>query len=278
MHLHIFQSFSHIDIREGCQKNTVWLVFLRLSVVCLGSKLVARGSTVYLVESFHGTKWLAAACIETSFSVRWAFDQWSEHFRIPSVSAAAMHVTCFLAILGLGLSLVTAASSVGTLEVTENRCEEESQACIPRQRCASYNESIAQIRKLAAGSQEHTELVGQLRKLVCNKEKRGICCRTENEEPQNVFGSNSSHSSGDENKEKENVGPDREPKPTQIEDDNEERVSEGEEEEELELYPPPLSGPRPRWAPDAAKCCKWVPCSCDLVLIMIFPFHCKWVT
>ena len=167
-----------------------------------------------------------------------------------------MHVTCFLAILGLGLSLVTAASAVGTLEVTENRCEEESQACIPRQRCASYNESIAQIRKLAAGSQEHTELVGQLRKLVCNKERRGICCRTENEEPQNVFGSNPSHSSGDENKEKENVGPDREPKPTQIEDDNEERVSEGEEEEELELYPPPLSGPRPRWAPDAAKCCK----------------------
>merc|ERR1711936_1266000 len=157
-----------------------------------------------------------------------------------SVSAAAMHVTCFLAILGLGLSLVTAASSVGTLEVTENPCEEESQACIPRQRCASYNESIAQIRKL-----------------LCNKEKRGICCRTENEEPQNVFGSNPSHSSGDENKEKENVGPDQEPKPTQIEDDNEERVSEGEEGEESELYPPPLlSGPRARWAPDAAKCCK----------------------
>ena len=56
MHLHIFQSFSHIDIREGCQKNTVWLVFLRLSVVCLGSKLVARGNTVYLVESFHGKR------------------------------------------------------------------------------------------------------------------------------------------------------------------------------------------------------------------------------
>ena len=56
MHLHIFQSFSHIDIREGCQKNTVWLVFLRLSVVCLGPILVAQGNTVDLVESFHGTK------------------------------------------------------------------------------------------------------------------------------------------------------------------------------------------------------------------------------
>ena len=55
-YMHIFQSFSHIDIREGCQKNTVWLVFLRLSVVCLGSKLVARGNTVYLVESFHGKR------------------------------------------------------------------------------------------------------------------------------------------------------------------------------------------------------------------------------
>ena len=145
-----------------------------------------------------------------------------------------MHATCFLVLLAQW-SFIAAANSIETLEVTEDPCE-GSHACLPRERCSSYNESIARLRILPVGSLARTELIGQLRKLICNKEKRGVCCLVEEEEPQNVLQSKPSHVE-DDNEEleyKENVGPD------------------------LELYPLPplLSEPRPKLAPTAARCCK----------------------
>ena len=139
-----------------------------------------------------------------------------------------MHPASFLALLAL-CSFTEASNSFGTLEVTENTCE-ESHACVPRERCSSYNESIASLRILPEGSVARTELIRQVRKLVCNKEKRGVCCLAEDGEPDDALQSNES----------------------QMEDDDKEN-----EEYNLELNPPSLlSGPRPKWGPRASKCCK----------------------
>ena len=122
--------------------------------------------------------------------------------------------------------------NVRALEVTGSLCE-GSHACVPRERCSSYNESIARLRIIPVGSLERTELIGQLRKLICNKEKRGVCCLAEDQELQNVS----------------RLKP--------VEDDNEELENEEDEGPDLELYPRPLlSEPRPRLAPNAAKCCR----------------------
>merc|ERR1719249_556063 len=95
-----------------------------------------------------------------------------------------MQATCLLMLLAQS-SFITAASSVRALEVTENRCK-ESHSCVPRERCSSFNESIARLRILPSdGSQARAKLIGQLRKLVCNKEKRGVCCLPE--KPENVL-------------------------------------------------------------------------------------------
>merc|ERR1719391_1133637 len=141
-----------------------------------------------------------------------------------------MQATCL--ILLAQSSFITAVSSdVGTLEVTENPCK-ESHSCVPRENCSSFNESIARLRILPSdGSQARTQLIGQLRKLVCNKEKRGVCCLLEN--PENVLQADESQVEDDNEEKKEDVGPD------------------------LELYPPPLlSAPRPRLARIPSKCCK----------------------
>merc|ERR1719249_144250 len=95
-----------------------------------------------------------------------------------------MQATCLLMLLAQS-SFITAASSVGTLEVTGNPCK-ESHSCVSRERCSSFNESIARLRILPSdGSQARAQLIGQLRKLVCNKEKRGVCCLPE--KPENVL-------------------------------------------------------------------------------------------
>ena len=139
-----------------------------------------------------------------------------------------MQATSVLVLLAAHLYFTQAANSSATLEVTENRCE-ESHACTPRERCSSYNESIASLRILPEGSPAQRELIFQVRKLVCNKERRGVCCLAGD----NVLQSDESH----------------------MEDDNEE--NEEDVEPDLELNPPPLlSGPRPKWAPNASKCCK----------------------
>merc|ERR1711974_31163 len=154
-----------------------------------------------------------------------------------SVLVAPMHATCLLTLLAQS-SFTTAANSVGTLEVTENPCK-ESHSCVPRERCSSYNESIARLRILpAGGSLARAQLIGQLRKLVCNKEKRGLCCLLDEDgEAENLARSKESR-----------IGDD-------LEDDNEEK--EEDVGPDLELYPPPLlSGPRPRLAKIASKCCK----------------------
>ena len=144
-----------------------------------------------------------------------------------------MHATSFLVLLAIS-SFTEAANSFGTLEVTENPCE-ESQACTPREKCSGYNESIARLRTLPEGSVARTELILQVRKLVCNKERRGVCCAAQDGEPVTALKSNKSHMEDDHEEFEEDVEPD------------------------LELDPAPpllLSGPRPRWAPRASKCCK----------------------
>ena len=155
---------------------------------------------------------------------------WQPVLVAAGVLVAAMQATCFLALLSQS-SFITAASSIGTLEVTENPCK-ESHSCVPRESCSSFNESIARLRILPSdGSQARAELIRQLRKLVCNKEKRGVCCLPE--KPENVL----------------------QPDESQVEDDNEEK--EEEVGPDLKLYPNPLlSAPRPRLARIPSKCCK----------------------
>ena len=134
-----------------------------------------------------------------------------------------MHATYFLVLLPFW-SLTKDENSFETLEVTDNPCE-ESHVCIPRESCSSYNESIAKLRILPK-----TEFLLEVRKLFCNKEKRGVCCLAEDGEPDDALQSNES----------------------QMEDDDKEN-----EEYNLELNPPSLlSGPRPKWGPRASKCCK----------------------
>merc|ERR1712080_283024 len=86
-----------------------------------------------------------------------------------SVLVVAMHATYILLLLTIW-SITKAANSFETLEVTDNPCE-ESHVCIPRESCSSYSESIAKLRILP-----RTEFLLEVRKLICNKEKRGICC------------------------------------------------------------------------------------------------------
>ena len=135
-----------------------------------------------------------------------------------------MHATYFLLLLTIW-SLTKAANSFETLEVTDNPCE-ESHVCIPRESCSSYKESIAKLRILP-----RTEFLLEVRKLVCNKEKRGICCNiAEDVEAEQL----------DKNL---------------MEDNNEEKKTEEGDNEEKDAGPD-LSGPRPRLPTTAAKCCK----------------------
>merc|ERR1712130_318254 len=169
-----------------------------------------------------------------------------------SVLAAAMQATCLLMLLAQS-SFITAASSVGTLEITENSCK-ESHSCVPRENCSSYNESIARLRILPSdGSQARAELIGQLRKLVCNKEKMGVCCLPE--KPENVLQPDESQVEDDNEEKEEEVGPDLQADESQVEDDSEEK--EEEVGPDLKLYPNPLLlAPRPRLARIPSKCCK----------------------
>merc|ERR1719391_1849324 len=164
-----------------------------------------------------------------------------------------MQATCL--ILLAQSSFITAVSSdVGTLEVTENPCK-ESHSCVPRENCSSFNESIARLRILPSdGSQARAELIGQLRKLVCNKEKRGVCCLLE--KPENVLQADESQVEDDnEEKQMKNLENVLQADESHVEDDNEEKKEEV--GPDLELYPPPLlSAPRPRLARIPSKCCK----------------------
>merc|ERR1719391_998097 len=137
-----------------------------------------------------------------------------------------MQATCLI-LLAQSSFITAVASSVRALEITENPCK-ESHSCVPRERCSSFNESIATLRILPSdGSQARAQLIGQLRKLVCNKEKRGVCCLLE--KPENVLQPDESQVEDDNEEKKEDVGPDLECKQSkqanesQVEDDNEEK-------------------------------------------------------
>ena len=96
-----------------------------------------------------------------------------------------MHTFCFIPFLlfSYAASELTIEESLDynldlpppLLNVTDNACR-GNQECIPQESCKYFQEDVARLEELGIGSEEYQELVGNMRKLVCNKEERGFCC------------------------------------------------------------------------------------------------------
>merc|ERR1712106_291065 len=63
------------------------------------------------------------------------------------------------------------------VEETDNSCP-RTHECISKEHCYHYQEDLDELRNMTVGSKEYNELFAELGQMVCNKEEKGYCCST----------------------------------------------------------------------------------------------------